>query len=246
MGLGWLDFGRTEKHQYETANQLGGEILFICVGVGVGGFWLKWRGWAGVYDFVLTDTNRALFCNNEDWSNPKTRIWFMPASEGRYGVVCVGFDDGYAQGELNTEGLACDWVAGYNEKWNPDPKLPTARRGSSQRMMESCATVEEAIAFYKTHREPGFRRAKILVADRTGASVMIGAKDGKLQVEKARTRAGDLVMGGWRWTRRWRKIPSRQWRWFQDIAGVPARRNYTTKYLNIYDMKTGDILLYPF
>jgi hypothetical protein len=26
--------------------------------------------------FVLTDTNRALFCNNEDWSNPKTRIWF--------------------------------------------------------------------------------------------------------------------------------------------------------------------------
>jgi hypothetical protein len=34
---------------------------------------------------VLTDTNRALFCNNEDWSNPKTRIWFLPpATASRY------------------------------------------------------------------------------------------------------------------------------------------------------------------
>ncbi len=24
--------------------------------------------------FVLTDTNRVLFCYNEDWSDPKTRI----------------------------------------------------------------------------------------------------------------------------------------------------------------------------
>lgn len=28
--------------------------------------------------FVLTATNRALFCNNEDWSETKTRIWFLP------------------------------------------------------------------------------------------------------------------------------------------------------------------------
>jgi hypothetical protein len=44
--------------------------------------------------FVLTDTNRVLFCNNEDWANPMTRIWFVPAREGRYGCAFVGFDDG--------------------------------------------------------------------------------------------------------------------------------------------------------
>ena len=44
--------------------------------------------------FVLTDTNQALFCNNEDWSNPKTRTWFLPAGDGYYGVVYVGFDNG--------------------------------------------------------------------------------------------------------------------------------------------------------
>lgn len=30
--------------------------------------------------FVLTDTNQALFCNNEDWSETKTRIWFLPVT----------------------------------------------------------------------------------------------------------------------------------------------------------------------
>ena len=38
--------------------------------------------------FVLTDTNRALFCNNEDWSNPRTRIWFVPAGTTN-SAVCM-------------------------------------------------------------------------------------------------------------------------------------------------------------
>ena len=74
--------------------------------------------------FVLTGTNRALFCNNEDWSNPKTRIWFVPGNDKHYGGVYVGFDNDYAQGGLNTKGLAFDWVAGYTEKWKPDPRPP--------------------------------------------------------------------------------------------------------------------------
>ncbi len=32
---------------------------------------------------VLTDGERVLFCNNEDWSNPNTRIWFIPGEGGR-------------------------------------------------------------------------------------------------------------------------------------------------------------------
>jgi len=134
--------------------------------------------------FVLTDTNRTLFANNEDWSNPRTRVWFIPAIEKRFGAVYVGFDDG-AQGGMNTEGLAWDWVAGFNDVWQPDPGLTNVWGNSSQQMLETCATVAEAIAFYRSHREMSFRRARILVADRTGASVIIGAKDGKLLVETA-------------------------------------------------------------
>ena len=98
--------------------------------------------------FVLTDTNRVLFCNNEDWSNPKTRIWFVPAKPKHYGTVYVGFDNGWAQGGLNTEGLAFDWVAGYKEVWNPDPSVPGVWR--NERVLETCATIEEAIAFRQT------------------------------------------------------------------------------------------------
>src|SRR5258708_1189451 len=73
--------------------------------------------------FALTDADHALFWNNEDWSDPKTRIWFVPGNDKHYGGVYVGFDNDFAQGGLNTEGLAFDWVAGYSETWKPDPKI---------------------------------------------------------------------------------------------------------------------------
>ena len=75
--------------------------------------------------FALTGTNSAFFCNNEDWSNPKTRIWFVPAGIKRYGCVYVGFDNDFPQGGLNTEGLAFDWVAGYKEVWDRARLFPS-------------------------------------------------------------------------------------------------------------------------
>jgi len=132
--------------------------------------------------FVLTDGHRALFCNNEDWTNPRTRIWFVPAGDGYYGCVYVGYDDGWARGGMNTEGLACDWVGGFMENWQSDAS--TCVRGNpTERMLESCATVEDAIVFFRTHKESDLCRSKILVADRKGRSAIIGAQDGKLQIE---------------------------------------------------------------
>jgi hypothetical protein len=195
--------------------------------------------------FVLTDTNRALFCNNEDWSNPKTRIWFLPAGDSYHGAVYVGFDDGYAQGGLNTEGLAYDWVAGYTEPWNPDPHLPLARRNSGQRMLETCATIADAIAFYRTYREPEFARAKILVADRSGASVIIGAKDGRLQVETENQCRG-FGFGHRTLDAALAKHPQPSVdEGFKILRDCRQTGQYATKYSNLYDLKSGDIYLYP-
>jgi hypothetical protein len=195
--------------------------------------------------FVLTDTNRALFCNNEDWSETKTRIWFLPAGDGYYGAVYVGFDNGWAQGGLNTEGLAFDWVAGYKEHWEPDPKLPNARGNSSQRMLETCATISDAIAFYEGHREPGFSSAKILVADRTGASVIMGAKDGKLQVEKEHQCRG-FGYGGITLKTLLAMYPEATvTNGFSILRNCRQKGQFATKYSNIYDLKSGDIYLYP-
>jgi len=196
--------------------------------------------------FVLTDTNHALFCNNEDWSNPRTRIWFLPASDGYYGAVYVGFNDGHAQGGLNTEGLAFDWVAGFKEKWAPDPKLPTARGDPNQRMLETCATVKDAITFYRNHSEPSFSYAKILVADRTGTSVIIGATNGQLRVEQ------DNQCRGFGFGRRTLDAALAEHpqptvaNGFKILRDCRQTGRYATKYSNIYDLKSGDIFLYPF
>lgn len=196
--------------------------------------------------FVLTDTNRALFCNNEDWSNPKTRIWFAPAGNGYYGGVFVGFDDGWAQGGFNTEGLAFDWVMTGTVTWEPDPHLPYARGDSSRRMLETCATVNDAIAFFRSHNEPGFRRSQILVADRTGASVIVGAKDGKLQVEQENQCRG-FGFGRRTLDAALAKHPEPTVaNGFKILRDCRQPGQYATKYSNIYDLKSGDIFLHPF
>jgi hypothetical protein len=196
--------------------------------------------------FVLTDTNHAFFCNNEDWSDLRTRIWFLPAEEGYFGAVYVGFENGYAQGGMNSEGLSFDWVAGYTEKWEWDQKLPEVRYNSGQRMLETCSTIEQAVAFFRSHFEAGFWRAKILVADRSGASVIIGARDGQLVVEPADRCRGfgygqrplDLALA---------KNPQiTAVEGFKILKACRQGGDYSTKYSNVFDLKAGDIFLYPF
>jgi hypothetical protein len=195
--------------------------------------------------FVLTDTNRVLFCNNEDWFSTKTKIWFVPAEARRYGCVYVGFDDGPAQGGMNTEGLASDWVSGYEEKWSPDSRLPIS--AGSRQLLETCATVEEAIAFFRGHRELGFYTSRVLVADRTGASAIIGANNGKLEVEKSNQCRGfgyggetlDTMLA----------LPSPKptvANGAQLLRACLQKGKYATKYSNIFDLKSGDIFLFPF
>jgi hypothetical protein len=196
--------------------------------------------------FVLTDAERALFCNNEDWSNPKTRIWFVPAAERRFGCAYVGFDDGWAQGGLNTEGLAFDWVAGYTEKWEPGPDMKPVLGNPSEHMLETCTTVEDAIGFYRTYREFSFARAKILVADRTGASVIIGATDGHLQIERS-DRCRGFGYGGRILERTLAKPPEPSVANGAKILKAclfPREGQYATKYSNIYDLKSNDIYLF--
>jgi hypothetical protein len=194
--------------------------------------------------FVLTDAERALFCNNEDHSNPVTRIWLVRPGEGFYGCAYIGFDNGWAQGGMNTEGLAFDWVAGFMEKWEPSVGMKGVRGNPNERMLETCATVKDAIAFYRKHWEPSFSYAKILVADRTGASAIIGAKDGKLQAEQALQSQG-FGYG----IRTLDKILKKQpeptvAKGFEILNACVQKGQYATKYSNIFDLKTGEIFLF--
>jgi hypothetical protein len=193
---------------------------------------------------ILTDGERVLFGNNEDWSNPNTRIWFVPGVEGR-GCAFVGFDDGWAQGGVNADGLAFDWVAGFRADWPPDPARKRIAGNPSQRMLRTCARLDDAIAFYQRYEEPGFGYAKILVADRSGASAVIGAKDGRLRVERgARSRA--FGYGGETATGMLDRASPTVETAARILRAVRQAGRYPTQYSNVFDLKRGEIVLYRF
>src|SRR3954470_24608498 len=59
----------------------------------------------------ITMNGKTVVGNNEDWWNPNSQIQFEPAQKGKYGYMCVGFDDNFAQGAVNEAGLMFDGFA---------------------------------------------------------------------------------------------------------------------------------------
>lgn len=194
--------------------------------------------------FVLTDPARTLFFNNEDFSNPASRLWFVPPGKDYLGCAYVGFDDGWAQGGVNTAGVAFDWVAGEMTPYEPAAELRRVRGNSSQRMLETCTTVDEAIAFYRTHRETEFKRAAILIADRSGASVIISARNGILKFDRAMQSRG-FGYGGKVLRDRLASPPSVSFEAGAEILLACRQSGPTpTQYANSFDLKTGELLVY--
>jgi len=200
--------------------------------------------------FTMTDGERILFCNNEDFSNPKTRIWFIPETSDRHGCEFVGFDDGWGQGGLNDKGLAFGWVAGFKERWEHRPELQIVRGNPCQRMLESCDSVETAVAFFERHWEESFSYGQLLVADRTGKSALLRAKDGKFDapiVNRSQGIGHRFGLRGNEASGMLAKIST------PTLADAVRLLNATrqegvnaTKYSVVYDLKTCDINLYRF
>jgi len=200
--------------------------------------------------FVLTDGNNTYFFNNEDNTNPNSRIWFIPIGKNHFGCGYVGYDDGAAQGGVNTEGLAFDWYAGKSVEYIPKDSLITIEDSTSERMLESCSNIDEAIEFYKTYREPSFAGATIIIADKTGASVIIGARNGELYFEKI---VESRVLG-WA-SSTFNKIYNDETK--IDLKGgaeilkkcmFPEEEGYNagTKYSNSYNLRNGDMTFFNF
>jgi len=119
--------------------------------------------------------------NNEDWKNPNTKIWFIPASNGEHGRVCVGFDNMFAQGGMNDQGLFIDANALGPTGWEPIEDRPSFQGDLMDRILAECATVEDAIAFCNKYNIPALARARFPIADGTGASMVVEYGQEKVQ-----------------------------------------------------------------
>lgn len=61
--------------------------------------------------YKVTHEGKTIVGNNEDWFSPNSQIWFIPSDGEKYGVMHVGFINGFPQGGINEAGLMFDGFA---------------------------------------------------------------------------------------------------------------------------------------
>lgn len=202
--------------------------------------------------FILTDGKQTHFFNNEDYTNPQTRIWFIPKGNGYFGAAYVGYNDGEPQGGVNTEGLVFDWVTVDGDSYEVDPnyipdnKLKPLEGNTSQWMLEQCKSVDEAIKFYQTHREPAFAKTTLVIADKSGASVIIGSKNGKLYFDTS-MESRSFGYGEGTFKKLYKsEIGTDENKGADILRQCVASGEGGTKYSNSYNLNTGEIIFYNF
>jgi len=139
--------------------------------------------------FLATGNGLVLFGNNEDSSNPATRMWFVPGKLGTHGRVYFGYDDLLPQGGMNEAGLVYDGFAARPKLVTTSPeKPPIGEYELIDTAMATCATVPEVLVLFSRYNLQVMETFTLMFADRNGDSVIIEGdavlrKAGRFQVQ---------------------------------------------------------------
>ena len=120
--------------------------------------------------------NLAIAGNNEDSYNPLTRVWFIPASDGRYGRVYFGYDDLSQQGGLNDHGLFFDGLYVPYKALDTSvqkPDFPGGPPAMLEEVMARSATVDEALAYFERYSRVGLETGQFFFGDKFGNSAIV-------------------------------------------------------------------------
>ena len=124
--------------------------------------------------FSYTGDELVLFGNSEDHYDERVFAWFVPATSEEYACLFVGFDTGFAQGGMNSEGLAFDAAAISSSPLNDHPERPLPDpMNFCEIVLRRCATVDEAVELMQSYNLSYVQGAQFQFTDRTGASVVV-------------------------------------------------------------------------
>ena len=128
--------------------------------------------------FVVSSPEFVLVGTNEDYiiSYTDTVVRVRPGSKGKYGCLLIGFKrQDFSMEGMNDQGLFFDMFTVPSFEWVHDPDKLDYEGFLERKMLEECADVEEAIAFYKSYNHPGMGSVfyQILVADKSGKAAAI-------------------------------------------------------------------------
>ena len=128
--------------------------------------------------FVAHDAGIVLVGNNEDWGEPYSMIWFLPQEKGKYGRVYFGFDGGgFAFGGMNDQGLFFDLYSLPRKPVQTSEHRKFGKMDLILTIMETCATVEEALQVLREYNLKFLERMQIMLADKTGDAIIIEETD---------------------------------------------------------------------
>lgn len=151
--------------------------------------------------FTVTMGDSVLFGNNEDYRLWGIYAWFMPSQDvftpqgtrTTYGAVFFGFDengdsaDGWPQGGMNDQGLSFDGNGLSHYALNPHHERDSPYAHYLAEILWECATIDEVIDWYLSHRIGSEMNYQIHFADASGDAVVVSAG---LDEELAFTRIG--------------------------------------------------------
>lgn len=125
--------------------------------------------------FKITENGKTIVGNNEDYYKPSTKIWFAPENEyQKYGVAYLGFDDGFSQGGLNSEGLFFDGFAmSYLAVNDTVGKLMIPNTEYLPYIMNNFSNVREVRDYLKTINLHHLTTSMYLFVDKTGEYLIV-------------------------------------------------------------------------
>ena len=151
-----------------------------------------------IFTVTSKDNDIVYFCNNEDYFPDHMRMYFFPATEGKYGKVLYGFtyQHGFNPlGGMNDQGLSADenWVPSTTVKRDPN-KIDYIRNNVFTRILEECSTVAEVIEWIKNYNLVQLESypCQVHFADKTGDAAIFGIDtDGKVAITR---KAGNYLL----------------------------------------------------
>jgi tetratricopeptide (TPR) repeat protein len=131
---------------------------------------------------TISKNGVVLAGNNEDFFEPRTKIWFYPVSKRKYGRVYVGYDRYLMpyQGGMNDQGLFLDMNAVNSTGWRHDPGKPNFDGCIIDHVLSHYATVDEVVNFFQQYNVP-LDNVRVPVADAWGNSVIVEWAKGETQ-----------------------------------------------------------------
>jgi cell division septation protein DedD len=204
-----------------------------------------------------TDGELMLGGNNEDYINPLTNVWFIPAEGGSFGRVYFGFNDYHAQGGMNDQGLFFDGLG-------LDESIPAATEGKQpysgnlvDKAMRECATVACVVGLYETYYTYDAWYWQFLFGDATGESAIIEPaailrQQGGYQVatnfQQSTTPPEEITCSRYREAvARLESMDTLSVEAMRDLLdAVHTDQGSPTLYSNVYDLKNRLVYLYYF